>query len=336
MEVLSTDIKHKLHELKRQIKLDIKQEGFTMYFPYMRGKQHELLTLDRCRGLIQNNHNIVPIIEPVNSNLNLLNRRIRPYVQGNVPFVLVVNPQVGELRGDKISIINNVASDLNNFGNSQILGFIISENCTNADIQQFLASTQVNRICFIHNHEFSSPQLLLGLSNLDYQIFIHNKAGAAYQNYFLTEHRVIIEDGFNQQERNALYPPDEYFLDRNLNYQADNYYGFGDYLIVGQRFTKGGGAAHAVVIHLTYRKVTGGIGIRHFVSIRTTTKQDTPGKFGEALQKLISEVDSNPSILQTSAVARFRDLHNRQHFPGLGSIKEISMQHHIELMASVI
>ncbi len=38
-----------------------------MYFPYLRGKQNELLVIRENLGLISTN-NIIPIIEPVKKN----------------------------------------------------------------------------------------------------------------------------------------------------------------------------------------------------------------------------------------------------------------------------
>jgi hypothetical protein len=41
----------------------------------------------------------------------------------------------------------------------------------------------------------------------------------------------------------------------------------------------------------------------------------------------------NSKILETSAVKEFMDLHRQGHFPGLGHIKKLSMNHHIETLA---
>jgi hypothetical protein len=42
---------------------------------------------------------------------------------------------------------------------------------------------------------------------------------------------------------------------------------------------------------------------------------------------------SKSKILETSAVKEFRDLHRQGHFPGLGYVKKLSMNHHIETLA---
>ena len=39
-------------------------------------------------------------------------------------------------------------------------------------------------------------------------------------------------------------------------------------------------------------------------------------------------------MFHSNAVNEFKALKNRDHYPGLGSIKKLSMQHHIELLAN--
>jgi hypothetical protein len=40
--------------------------------------------------------------------------------------------------------------------------------------------------------------------------------------------------------------------------------------------------------------------------------------------------------METSAVKEFRDLHAKGHFPGLGYVKKLSMNHHIETLADFL
>ncbi|HBX38303.1 MAG TPA: ATP-binding protein, partial [Pseudohongiella sp.] len=64
---------------------------------------------------------------------------------------------------------------------------------------------------------------------------------------------------------------------------------------------------------------------------------DTAGKFAEALEKLVADVSSpGTKVFRSNAVAEYLRLHQAQHFPGLGYIKKLSMQHHMELMAHLL
>lgn len=112
--------------------------------------------------------------------------------------------------------------------------------------------------------------------------------------------------------------------------------GFGDFLTVGEDFFEGGGPAYAVAIHLTYIDPSDeAMYIYHFKSDRSDTPTDPAGKFGEALTRMVGVLNSPGSgILESDAVKEFRELHTRKHFPGLGYIKKLSMQHHIETLAA--
>jgi hypothetical protein len=92
-----------------------------------------------------------------------------------------------------------------------------------------------------------------------------------------------------------------------------------------------------VAIHLTFidSEQDDAMQIYHFVSDSQDTPKDPAGKFAEALAKMIQKIDMPGSkVLQTAAVAEFRTLHKQGHFPGLGYVKKLSMNHHIETLAS--
>jgi hypothetical protein len=49
---------------------------------------------------------------------------------------------------------------------------------------------------------------------------------------------------------------------------------------------------------------------------------------------MITTLDrSSSKVLETTAVKEFRSLHAKGHFPGLGYIKKLSMNHHIQTLA---
>ncbi len=112
--------------------------------------------------------------------------------------------------------------------------------------------------------------------------------------------------------------------------------GFGDFLIVGDDYTESGGPAYAVTIHLTFidSDQDDSMQIYHFTSKRQDTPTDPAGKFAEALEQMIKTLDAPKSkVLETEAIKEFRMLYDRRHFPGLGYVKKLSMNHHIETLA---
>jgi hypothetical protein len=75
--------------------------------------------------------------------------------------------------------------------------------------------------------------------------------------------------------------------------------------------------------------------VYHFLSERQDTPKDPAGKFAEALAKMMKTLNAKESkVLETEAVQEFRALHKQGHFPGLGYVKKLSMNHHIETLAN--
>lgn len=312
-----------------------------MYFPYLRGKQNEVHAVRDLAPKIKRNGRIIPIIEPVNENTIQLARAIRHCNNNAAPFILIVNPQVGDLKGKGAVIDKQIASGQLRPHDDAFLGFIIAPTTTLREIESFLRKYAASKVSFIHAHSFNDPaglnSLFSSYANIAHQIFIDGKVGSSYRNTFSSYPTVLMRDGFNRAERNADYPPDEFFSDLHLTYAHDGFYGFGDFTTVGQQYETRPMRAHAVAIHLTYYNNLGEeIRIKHFVSDRKTTTVDIAGKFLEALVKLIDFINKNPTISGCDSCQEFRALHSRAHYSGLGTVKKLSIKHHIELLADLV
>ena len=144
-----------------------------------------------------------------------------------------------------------------------------------------------------------------------------------------------MRDGFKQRKKNALHPPFEHFSDLHITFEDEGMDGFGDFLIVGDDYSESGVPAYAVAIHVTYLQSDDDMHIFHFVSDRIDSPVDPGGKFLEALKKLTAELNrDNSQLMETDACKEYQNLYDKQHFPGLGYVKKLSMQHHIELIAN--
>lgn len=304
-----------------------------MYFPYLRGRQNELLAVQELANRIAVGKNVFPIIEPCNSNTAFLKRAIANYNEAAMPFVLIVNPQVGKLRKDPSPLDSLVNDGKLPIHSRPVIGYIISQRTTAEDVQAFLNKYSNEQVSLIHRYTFDDPHHLNtlvakhgGISN---NVFIHGLTGEDYQRQFDNTARIFIQDSF-KRKKNADYDADEFFSDLHKTYVRNGWNGFGDFSIVGDNFEKGF-RPHAVTIHLTYRRDDGAIGIRHFISDRTLETDDTNGKILEALNKLAVYVRANPMPFST-ACERFLELHHDKHSPGLGYIKKLSIKHHTELM----
>jgi hypothetical protein len=66
-----------------------------MYYPYLRGKQFELIALREFADSY-NNYAIMPIIEPVKPTFNSMTLAINIMRDRGLRFALILNPQVGD------------------------------------------------------------------------------------------------------------------------------------------------------------------------------------------------------------------------------------------------
>ncbi len=312
-----------------------------MYYPFVRGKQFELMML-REKAIQIATWGFIPVIEPVKGNFPALNRALDELVKSKCRFILVSNPGVGELKEDNSSlwseIIDGVLHDYDNFS----VGLSLTAEDKLESASDFFNNHKDKRTAVIHNG-FSEGVKLSALiaeikPNLTEHIFVGTER-TLYQRHFKGILRVLIQDGFESQTANKHYPPTEPFSDIYLTYQERGFDAFGDYLMVGSGFKDGGGPAYAIAIHLTFANpdAENAIAINHYLSDQVDTPKDPAGKFLEALSKLVNDVERKDSpIFQSDAVKEYLQLYKDQHFPGLGYVKKLSMQHHIELMAHLL
>ncbi len=310
-----------------------------MYFPYLRGKQFELILLRDNVELLANSQ-ITPIIEPVKDNFTALVRAVKVLNEKEVECVIIVNPQAGQSPVKTDDILSElIEKEFKDFDYVSI-GYILHAKSRKAELTSLLKQYKKNSFTLIHYGFMEGKALSIALSNdrnIKNHVFIDGHSGKLYQKSFKNGHsnRILIRDGFKQQKKNALYPPSEHFSDLHITFVDEGMDGFGDFLIVGDDYTETGGPAYAVAIHLTYLHYEDDMFIHHFISNQTDSPVDPGGKFLEALEKLVAELNKdNSSLLMTEACKEYLNLHHKQHFPGLGSVKKLSMQHHIELIAN--
>ncbi len=310
-----------------------------MYYPYFRAKRFELILLREQAGFLQL-MNIHPIIEPVKNDLKALVRTIEHLSEKKLNCTIIINPQAGKTPVSLESIckqlIKEELSSCNNFS----LGYILDASSNAKDLVQILEKYKNYSFTIIHYGYTESKalyELIKGYKNINIHVFIDGYAGKLYQRHFKQDgiNRILIRNGFKSQIKNSLYPPSEHFSDLHITYPDENMDGFGDYTIVGDDYNETGGPAYAIAIHLTYLDNDDDMYIYHFVSDQTNSPTDPGGKFLEALAKLVHQVRITGSkILKTQACNEFIELYEKGHYPGLGYVKKLSMQHHIELLAN--
>lgn len=307
-----------------------------MYHPYLRGKQYELILLRENAKLIKD-ASMVPVIEPVKKNLTALNKAIDELIKQNVSFVLIINPSKGDFKNNPLlieeEIINSTLADYDNF----CIGYIVDAESSLIDVKDFLKRFTNKEIAFLHNGYPKAKELAeitTQFDNVKKHIFLDEQI--LYRRAFKKEgiERVLIRDGFIKQIRGKDYPDNEAFSELHLTYSEMELQGFGDFLIAGNGYSESGGPAYTVAIHLTYLDEDELMNIYHFKSDRNDTPTDPAGKFVEALNKLIVEVEKKGSpVYQGEAYRQYKKFYNEGHYPGLGFVKKLSMQHHIEVLS---
>lgn len=311
-----------------------------MYFPYLRGKQFELIALrELCALFPQKLNKISPVIEPVKPS-STLNSTLAELANRDANFNLIINPRVGDLEGQFeriIEIINSsIPAEYNNFQLAVIIDSKTERNI--ATLIEFLNGLDLNYngITLIHETEISSQniELLNNQLNIVYNVIYFSKTSRRYYREFEANTLVSLDDYFEEQSRNADYLNQESDFSKEYRfYIQDGFVGFSDFLTIGDNYSESGFLPRAVAIHLSYLEKEQ-IKVKHFVSDSNGDVSDIGGKFAEAINKLV--IWCNQNDLNTVAINEFRDLQQRGHFPGLGTLKKLSIMNHIELIINNI
>lgn len=306
------------------------------YFPFLRGKLNELMALRELAEEIAESGKVIPLIEPVRSNPNTRISLDR-FIQAAMPFLLICNPRHGDFDNRAghqrlyDEIINEQLSEYDNWTPSLQL----AADTNHGIVEQFLNRYDEREVAVVYQGLPTSQQTVELLSNehIIHHVFVGNSARTAYIDSIDDESKIIITDRFRDQPRNADYPPREFFSDMNTTEGNPRGLDFGDFSIVGDQFSEGGGAAYAVAVHHVHyhQGATGSLDISHFISDRTETTADAAGKSIEAVTHLVESLNRLlPS--DTDACGEYREMAESGEWRGLGYLKRLAIKHHLELM----
>ena len=313
-----------------------------MYQPYLRGKQFELIGIKELTPdiLSLNKLKVSLIIEPVKDSSTLKNTLIT-LVEYDINFTIIVNPQVGSFT-DTDSIFNTIKSSVGQSKNFQV-GIIFHNRIKHQKEIEVLKNniSFVPALSIIHNAPFDNISEIIERYKehfiIKYNVINLTATSIRYHRNFDLNTRIELDDYFNAKTKNADYLQvvESNFSEEHLFYKEDGFIGFSDYLSIGEEYTETGFLPYAVAIHLSYNeKQTNKIKVKHFVSDSNDDTSDIAGKFKEALTKLINWCDRTG--YDSIAIPRFREFYNNGHFPGLGTLKKLSLMNHIDLVLKLI
>lgn len=310
-----------------------------MYFPYLRGKQYELLAIRELASIIKA-EKIIPIIEPVKSNISSLRTAIEVLQKNQIFCQIIINPSVGELKFNNTILNDFINSTILSGNNFIIPSFIISNDKDFEDAKNIIDKYNYKNTgySFIHLNKINNLNSLADYSfssNCRYHIV--QTAQLFTMRRQLGKNVCILNDYFNKLRKNTEYisSPFEVFSSDYKYYEEEGCIAFADYQTIGKEYSESGGAAYAVAIHLTFKDNNSeDIQIAHFVSDNNDGPEDPARKFFEALEKLVKFV--NRYNIDSFAIRKFEELYKNQAYPGLGVVKKLSIINHIELMQSLI
>jgi hypothetical protein len=312
-----------------------------MYLPYIRGRQYELLALrELATNKLLGDH-VIPIIEPVKLSPTLI-KTISEYIRVEQQLAVIRNPAVGSFMKD----IKEAKADSKEeaykeefqklYEDSMIIKSVILQknassllkhwNKTGVKKKDLLVINMERDFLDFFEQEFSSENPFYALIP-DESTFRRR----------IKRNRVILDDKFEKQNRNADYQDneEEFFSDDHLYFQDDGFKGFADYSVIGNDYQEGGFAPYAVAIHIVYFAKDNSLRIKHFVSDSNEDISNPAKKFYEAVSKLHKWYESNP-FPPTLGLTNLLSHYQNQTYPGLGSVKKFAVMHHLELIGKYL
>jgi hypothetical protein len=257
-----------------------------MYYPYLRGRQYELIALRELLDKDLIGDKIIPLVEPVKASPTLLSF-MELYTKKNKVFGIIQNPEYGtffnemERRGMD-SYIEKYFSFFNNY---PCLKPVYIFNKKIHATQPFSVQQKSIAVCIDEDIVQSNSQLAAEY-NVEHFLIPDERVFKRG----IHGNRILMADNFKKRQRNADYANsiDEFFSDDHLYFEGEGYTGFSDFSIIGDDYTESGFAPLAIAIHMVYFDSSKNLRIHHFVSDSNVDYNDPAGKFGEALKKLVN------------------------------------------------
>ena len=298
-----------------------------MYYPFLRGRQFELITL---RELLEENAlaQIQPIIEPVNKNLKALTTCLESFIEHEKYVHLIFNPGVGDLSSETTSV-NNLFDEL---GRSEFIIPSIIHNDFESS-QRIINELNLEAVLLLcEANSLESDDILRPLieSRTIQKVLIsypgRNRSFTTLSKR--TKPTIRLDDQFHAEKRNNDFLPkqESRFTEEHRYYGDDRFMGFSDFTVLPSDYVEGGSAPRAVVLHWTYEKEED-IWIRHFTSESNDSIANVQGKFQEAATKVIDYC--NDHQLDNSAIRELNNYLEVGHYPGLGIAKKLAIKNHL-------
>lgn len=289
-----------------------------MYYPYFRGRQFDLRALTEFAQQADT-ANIMPIIEPVR-DVPALPKTIAAFSAHHQPLAVIQNPQV-----DHYSYQAAKRHPIDALLDKPVIqrAYILTPLLPPQLLPDSLLIVQhyADLKLFIdHDWLPESATLLVPPEARIRRLLAGRRFGHLFDHYAVPEHSFEF----------TLMP--DSFWSNDIEF-ARQYHevGFSDYLTQGATYFDHGHPSRTVALHLIY--LAGHqVRIRHFVSDQHADFKHQREKYFEALDKAVTWINQQPLINQTPATAQLLTLANEHHFPGMGVLKTLTIEHHLTIM----
>jgi len=177
-----------------------------MYFPFLRGKQNELLALRECSDKLASSGKVIPIIEPVTKGHAPVIKCLKTLDEKNVDHIVIYNSANGDI-GKSPLLMSALFDKIKAETSSTQFAYILNSNTTKKEVLDFLSNIDNRGFSFIHMSSFSDPKFLLGVSaheNFHFHIFINSHLSRGYNRYSAPVLRINFPVIFTQAVDNNL------------------------------------------------------------------------------------------------------------------------------------
>ncbi|WP_461226002.1 sce7725 family protein [Lacticaseibacillus suihuaensis] len=269
-----------------------------IYYPLIRGRQFDLLALAGLATTLS--PSIVPIIEPV-KDLPSLTRVTKAFAQAKHPLYIIANPQVGTY-GLLETPRHRVAYDGT---------WVRAARYFDAQPAALVIATTTAQLAALAPDQ---PVVVPDAARF--------RAAGHPQAIYLSDHyptRAATEDYYRLQRDFYQYP--QALLPGS---------GFADYPLSSHWYDEHGYPQRAIALHLLYQD-RGMLYLRHFTSVNNADYQNPKAKFLEALVPLAPWLAAHPQAA-TPATTALLELAATRHFPGLGTVRRLQLEHFMTVM----
>ena len=237
-----------------------------MYYPYLRGRQNELLCLRELLEAKKLSKCVTPVLEPVKFSSTFVST-LKKFAENERQIILIMNPAVGKFEDEfQKAIVDSKKADTDE-KRTKLKKLLDEYDSILKDkhiCKAYLVDAEtIDKVLKMSEAEREKLYLLNQNRGND-EFYIEHGNELLVEASFIPKdedfkdevvgNAIILEDCYQKAKRNADYidEPDVFFSKNHLVYARRGYQGFSDYSIVGNEYDESGFAPVAIAVHIVY------------------------------------------------------------------------------------